>query len=92
MKYETLSEMKSGANGSGVSLTYTFTFTNNIDHIVELKLIDCTRYDSVNAGLKLNYFKIDSYTIADNVLTVVVTGLATTTAYYEFLLATVASY
>ena len=87
MKYETLSDTATGTYSSAGVVTFTLTFANNIDHIVELQKIEGSTYSS-------ELFMITDYSISNNVLTVEctsVTGLTGKT-YYLFILATVASY
>lgn len=85
MKYETLSEFKSGTYTSGGTVTYTFTYSNNIDSIRCLYFREGNSIGTV--------FRITSVTISNNVLTVVLTCNSTIgAATYLFLLATVASY
>jgi len=85
MKYETLSEAKSGSYASGTTVTFTFTYSNNIDHIA------CIYFKS--SGTAYDVLRLTSYTITNNVLTCVFTSSSTSSSNdYVFLLATAASY
>lgn len=84
MKYETLSESKSGSYVLNDTVTFTFTFTNNISDI------RCLHFQV--AG-NTNYWVVSSISTSDNILTVTVTNKYNDTyTYYLFLLATVSSY
>lgn len=86
MKYETLSEAKSGSYSSGTTVVFTFTFVNNIDHIEFIYF--------KNAGSSsTNTLRLTSFSISGNILTVTLTSDTTSgQTDYPFVIATVASY
>jgi hypothetical protein len=85
MVYETLFDKKSGSYNENDTITYTLTFVNNIDHITEFRF---RQY----SGL----FHLTSYTISNNILTVVFTcyklNISGPYAINSSLLVTAASY
>lgn len=85
MVYETLFDKKSGYYDENETITYTFTFTNNIDHITEFRF---RQFSMI--------FYITSCTISANILTVVFTCYRTVLSgpylCNSSLLVTVASY
>lgn len=85
MKYETLSELKTGKYSAN-TLTYTFTFVNNIDSIRCL-------FTREGSTLSAEAFRVTGVSIENNILTVVLqTDVTENSTYYLFVLATVASY
>lgn len=90
MKYETLSEYKTGSWSTTNEITFTFTYINNISYIVTLLLNQYT-YGWIGSEVG----SITSYSISDNILTVIVKCKQESISgvnYELFLLATVASY
>jgi len=90
MKYETLSEYKTGTWSTGDTITFTFTFINNIDHISFLYTSQyIAGYGYGDVGI------ISTKTILNNTLTIEIycRQLSVSSAAYKILLlATVASY
>jgi len=91
MKYETLSEFKSDVSlATDATSTFTFTFSNNIDHIV------CLFFHPAGANSTYRTSSgsvITSSSISNNFLTIVVTNKNASTIIYDlFILVTVASY
>lgn len=70
MKYETLSEYKTGSYNLNDTITFTFTYSNNIDHIESFTFKQADT----------NLFGITSCTVSGNVLTTVFTCYRTSSA------------
>ena len=68
MKYETISETKSGSYNENDTVTFTFTYSNNIDHIESLS--------SFQPDAKI--MRLTSCSFVANVLTVIFTCYRTT--------------
>ena len=63
MKYETISETKTGSYNENDTVTFTFTYSNNIDHIES--------FSSLQPDAKI--MRLTSCSFTNNVLTAVFT-------------------
>lgn len=91
MKYETLTEFKSDVTlATGATSTFTFTYTNNINHLPCIFLKDT----GANSTYRNDYFvEMTSVSFTNNILTIIVTNKWSGTVIYDlFLLVTAASY